>query len=61
MTNLLKDEDFMVRFGAAQALGSIGASADAALPDLEQALQDEDESVREEAEMAICDFKKALP
>lgn len=42
LADLLTDEDFMVREWAAHALGSIGAAAEAALPALKLALEDQE-------------------
>jgi HEAT repeat protein len=62
LTDLLKDDDFVVREWAAHALGSIGASAKAAIPALkEAAMEDVEPSVKESAASAIDEIQKALP
>lgn len=48
---LLADEDFSIRKSAAKALGEIGDAR--AVEDLTQALEDDNESVRDEAEQAL--------
>lgn len=60
LIDLLKDEDYMVRAWAAHALGSIGGSAEAAIPALTGALIDEVPEVREAASKAI-DRIEAVP
>lgn len=49
----LKDPDPEVRLGVAEALGLLGARAEAAVPDLETRLLDEDPRVRKAAAEAI--------
>lgn len=61
LADLLKDEDFMVREWAAHALGSIGASADLAIPALKAALEDHEASVKEAVTLAIQEIQKAQP
>jgi len=62
LTDLLKDEDFVVREWAAHALGSIGASAKAAIPALtEAALEDVEPTVKEAAASALDEIQKAQP
>jgi HEAT repeat protein len=48
----LRDETAAVRRGAAEALGNLGAEATAAIPSLQQAIQDRDEGVRKRAALA---------
>jgi HEAT repeat protein len=56
---LLKDDDFVVREWAAQALNTIGPAAKAAVPALEAALEDADPYVKEVAAGALRAIQKA--
>lgn len=58
LADLLKDDDFMVREWAAHALGTIGAVAEAAVPALELAVEDEASSVKEAAANALREIRK---
>ena len=49
----LSDPDSNVRFYAAQGLGRMGPDAAATIPALEKMLQDEDQSLRRAAEVAL--------
>jgi HEAT repeat protein len=62
LTDLLKDDDFVVREWAAHALGSIGASAKAAMPALKGvAMEDVEPTVKEAAASALGQIQKAQP
>ena len=58
LTKGLSSERPEVRAEAAQALGEIGASAAAALPELKKLLEDEEEVVRNAAKSAIEAIQK---
>jgi HEAT repeat protein len=49
----LHDKNAGIRAGAATALGELGAQAKGAVPELTQALKDNDESVRRHAAAAL--------
>jgi hypothetical protein len=47
--NLLKSDEWWLRFHAAELLGDLGAQAKVAIPDLRQLMSDDDETVRDQA------------
>jgi hypothetical protein len=53
LVKLLRDEDPCLRYYAAQWIGQIGPAAKDAVPALEEALQDENEHVRDAAGSAL--------
>ena len=53
LIELLKDEDFVVRYYGAQALGQMGSAASEAVPALTDLLEDEDSYVRASAAEAL--------